>query len=348
MDTDYVTDDICDLVELEKTEDENELIKANTLNYLSNINNITISYKDKSSFNEYNPSILLDYMDYEEKEYERGFNYSDLANKSLYTMYLDDLVKYGIKNDNIDLLYSSYDKNNYLEYNNKFTGINKDDLIDYLNNEITLSYSSIDNYYKCGFKYYLSNILKIDEFEETFYTIIGSLFHYVLSKMNEDNFDLDKEYNLFLKDKVFTNKEKFFLEKLKSNLAFIIETIKKHQFISGFTKMLYEHKIDIKLMDSPYVHFKGFVDKIMYKENDNETMVSIIDYKTGNTDINIKNLKFGLSMQLPVYLYLVNNSDVLKNIKFTGFYLQHILNIDLSKEEKNYDNLKLLGYSRND
>ena len=115
--------------------------------------------------------------------------------------------------------------------------------------------------------------------------------------------------------------------------------------------MLYEHKIDIKLMDSPYVHFKGFVDKIMYKEKGNDTLVSIIDYKTGNTSVDIKNLKFGLSMQLPVYLYLVNNSDVLKNIKFTGFYLQHILDINLTKsdkktkEQENFDNLKLVGYS---
>ena len=354
MDTDYITDDICELVNVNKTEDENELIKTNTINYLSSINNIIISYKDKSSFNEYNPSILLDYMDYEEKKYNRSMNYSDMANKSLYTMYLDDLVKYGIKNNNLDLLYKTYDKNNYLEYDNEFTSISKDNLLKYLNNELTLSYSSIDNYYKCGFKYYLSNILKIDEFEETFFTIIGSLFHYCLSKMNEDNFDLEKEYNYFIKDKEFSNKEKFFLEKLKKDLEFIIETIRKHEFISGFTKDLYEHKIDIKLMDSPYVHFKGFVDKIMYKENNNETLVSIIDYKTGNTDINIKNLKFGLSMQLPIYLYLVNNSNVLKNIKFTGFYLQHILNINLNKsnkktrEEENYNNLKLLGYSTND
>ena len=354
MDTDYITDDICELVNVNKMEDENELIKTNTLNYLSSINNIIISYKDKSSFNEYNPSTLLDYMDYNEKSYDRKYSYSDIANKSLYTMYLDDYVKYGIKNKDLDLLYGTYDENDYLAYNNQFTGINIDNLFKYLNDELTLSYSSIDNYYKCGFKYYLSNILKIDEFEETFYTIIGSLFHQVLSKMNDDNFDLDKEYDLFLKDKEFNNKEKFFLEKLKGNLEFIIKTIKKHQFISGFTKMLYEHKIDIKLSNNPYVHFKGFVDKIMYKENGNNTLVSIIDYKTGNTDINIKNLKFGLSMQLPVYLYLANNSDVLKNIKFTGFYLQHILNVDLNKsdkktiEEKNYDNLKLLGYSTND
>ena len=354
MDTDYITNDICSLVLLDPIEEENELIKENTIDYLSSINNIIISYKDTSSFNKYYPSILLDYIDYEIKEYERSFNYSDKANKSLYTMYLDDYVKYGIKDKNLDLLYSNYDKNNYLEYDNKFSGIDKDSLLDYLNNELTLSYSSIDNYYKCGFKYYLSNILKVDEFTETFYTVIGSLFHFVLSKMNEDNFDLDKEYNYFLKDKEFSNKDKFFLDKLKNNLVFIIETIRKHQFISGFTNMLYEHKIDIKLMDSPYVHFKGFVDKILYKENNNETLVSIIDYKTGNTDINIKNLRFGLSMQLPIYLYLVSNSDVLKNIKFTGFYLQHILNIDLNKktnktkEEVDYDNLKLQGFSTSD
>ena len=354
MDTDYITNDICELVGIEKIEIENERIKTNTLNYLSNINNIIISYKDKSSFNDYYPSILLDYMDYEIKEYHRSMNYSELANRSLYTMYLDDYVKYGIKDEKIDLLYSNYDHNNYLEYDNKFTGINKDNLIKYLNDELTLSYSSIDNYYKCGFKYYLSNVLRIDEFEETFFTILGSLFHYVLSKMNEDDFDLEKEYNYFLKDRKFSNKEKFFLDKLKKDLVFIIETIRKHQFISGFTKMLYEQKIDIKLMNSPYVHFKGFVDKIMYHEKDNNTLVSIIDYKTGNTDISIKNLKFGLGMQLPIYLYLVNNSDVLKNIKFTGFYLQHILNVNLNKsekktrEEENFNNLKLLGYSTSD
>lgn len=354
MDTDYITDDICDLVSIDKIENENELIKTNTINYLSSIKNITISYKDTSPFNKYNRSDLVDYMDFEINEYQRSMNYSEMANKSLYTMYLDDYVKYGIKNENIDLLYSNYGENDYLSYDNKFTGINKDNLIKYLNNELTLSYSSIDNYYKCGFKYYLGNILKIDEFEETFYTIIGSLFHYVLSKMNETDFDLEKEYNFFLKDRKFTNKETFFLDKLKKDLEFIIKTIKHHEFISGFTNMLYEQKIDIKLMDSPYVHFKGLVDKIMYREKDNTTLVSIIDYKTGNTDINIKNLKFGLSMQLPIYLYLVNNSNLLKNIKFTGFYLQHILNVDLSKnpkksiEEENYDNLKLLGYSTND
>ena len=117
--------------------------------------------------------------------------------------------------------------------------------------------------------------------------------------------------------------------------------------------MLYEEKIDITLENSPFVHFKGFVDKIMYKEKDNETLVSIIDYKTGSIDIKIKNLQFGLSMQLPIYLYLASHSDKLKNIKFAGFYLQHILNNNVNKGKKSLneekeDKMKLEGYSTND
>lgn len=351
MDTDYITNNIRNKVGLMLVEDENVLIKENTLNYLGSIKNLIISYKEKSSFNKYYPSILLDNMDYELKEYRRGFNYSEEANRSLYAKYLDDYVKYGIKNQNIDMLYNNYGTNNYLSYDNQFKGINKNSLINYLDNQLTLSYSSIDNYYKCAFKYYLSNILKVDLFEESFMTIVGNVFHFCLSHMNDDDFDLEKVYEDYLKEKEFNNKEKFFLEKLKKDLSFVIETIKKHQFISGFTNILYEKKVDLTLMESPYVHFKGFVDKIMYKEKNGETLVSIVDYKTGNPDIKIKNLEFGLSMQLPIYLYLIYQSKLFSNIKFAGFYLQYILNVDIKKnnkksiEDQKYDHLKLVGYS---
>ncbi len=352
LDIDYITDNIKDLVGLDKVEIINNLSKENTINYLNSINNLIISYKEKSSFNKYYPSILLDDMDYELNEYVRSFNYSDMANRMLYTKYLDNYLKYGVKDNNLDLLYTKYDKNNYLAYNNQFTGIKKEELINYLNNELTLSYSSIDNYFKCGFKYYLGNILKVNLYEETFMTIIGSLFHDILRHMNDNDFDFDKSYQLFLINYKLNNKEKFFLEKLKNDLKYIIEVIKKHQFITGFNQMLYEEKIDITIKNSPYVHFKGFVDKIMYKEKNNETLVSIIDYKTGNIDIKIKNLEFGLSMQLPIYLYLVSHSEKLKNIKFAGFYLQHILSTCLNKgkkslEDEKYDKMKLEGYSTN-
>jgi len=350
FDTDYITDNIKELVGLSLTIDNNLLLKENTLNYLSSINNLIISYKDESSFNQYFPSNLLDDMEYEILEYERSFNHSNMSNRMIYGMYLDDYIKYGIKNDKINLLYNTYSNNSYLSYNNEFSGIDKNKLIKFLNNELTLSYSSIDNYYKCAFKYYLSNVLKVDLYEETFMTIVGSLFHDILSHMNDTDFDFDYHYNLFLMDKQFNYCEKFFLDKLKNELENIIKIIRKQEMIIGFNNKIYEKKVDISLMENPFVHFKGFIDKIMYKEKDNNTLVSIIDYKTGNPDIKIKNLSFGFSMQLPIYLYLVSEGEIFKNIKFTGFYLQHILNYSLTKTKKDKEiekenNMKLKGYS---
>ena len=40
-----------------------------------------------------------------------------------------------------------------------------------------LSYTSLKTYFECGFKFYLSRILKIDEFEETLSTKLGTIMH---------------------------------------------------------------------------------------------------------------------------------------------------------------------------
>ena len=94
----------------------------------------------------------------------------------------------------------------------------------------------------------------------------------------------------------------------------------------------------------------GVIDKLMYKEDDN-TKVSIIDYKTGNTDIKLNNIIYGLDMQLPIYLYLAKNIDKFDNCQIVGFYLQKLLNSEVNKDyNKDYitlkkDRLKLTGYS---
>ena len=53
------------------------------------------------------------------------------------------------------------------------------------------------------------------------------------------------------------------------------------------------------------VTFKGVIDKVLYKEEDNKTYLVVIDYKTGSSDaIDLKNMEYGLNLQLPIYLYL--------------------------------------------
>lgn len=354
-DENYITDNIKDEIIMSNTDDLNRISNLNTINALKRINNLFISYKLKTPFNTYFPSNLIDELDCEiHKENHNSFNYSTDYNKMKYTTYLDEYVKYGSYNNDLEILYNSYGKMNYSTYDNTYKIINKESLLEYLDNKLTLSYSSIDNFYKCSFRYYLTNILKIDLYEESFDTIIGNIFHYVLSKAFNDNFNFEKEFNTAIKDYNFNNMENFFLNKLKEDLEFIIETIKEYRINTGLTDELYEQKILIPLKDNPSIEFKGFIDKIMYKEKDNNNYLAIIDYKTGNPSIKLDYLKYGLSMQLPSYLYLTSKSNLFNNIKYCGFYLQHILDneikIDSKKSflEQKKDNLKLQGYTTDD
>ena len=101
------------------------------------------------------------------------------------------------------------------------------------------------------------------------------------------------------------------------------------------------------------ITFSGVVDKIKYKKEDNRTIIAIIDYKTGTPSLDLSTIPHGIGMQLPVYLYLAKNTNKLTNIEVAGFYLQHILNNEISVEEgKDYTELKkkelqLQGYSNN-
>jgi ATP-dependent helicase/nuclease subunit B len=199
--------------------------------------------------------------------------------------------------------------------------------------------------------------MKVNLFDHTSFTAFGDIFHKVLKNMDKDDFDFDKAYQEAI-DEVrekyevdFTVKEKFYLDKLKPDLLFIINTINEFKKYTGLNKELHEEEIIIPLMDNPNVSFKGYVDKIMYGDYDNKTLISVIDYKTGKVDINMDLIKYGLSMQLPVYIYLIKKSNLFINPYIVGFYLEHILDNEIKRdskksyEELKKENLKLVGYS---
>jgi len=108
---------------------------------------------------------------------------------------------------------------------------------------------------------------------------------------------------------------------------------------------LYEKKINVEKNKVININFKGFIDKLLFKDN----YVVIIDYKTYMVDINLKYLPYGLSMQLPVYLYLTKNLN--KDYEIIGFYLQQVLFGKFNKDNKKTlkelkkDNLRLKGYT---
>ena len=338
-DEDYINDLLKEKLNLSTTTSKNIIHNKKIISIIKNAKNLWITYKLNGEQGSLTVSSLNEKLNYEViHNIKISYNYSNLNNNLKLARYMDDYLKYGSKNEDLDLLNNTYKNNVYRKYDNKFNGIKR------TSENITLSYSSMDNYYKCSFKYYISSILKLNCYEETFMTYIGSLFHYVLSK--KDNLSLEDSITEFMNNnpKEFTNKENFFLEKLKKDLEFILDVIKKQKDYTNFHNALYEKYIEIPKGNDKFI---GIVDKILL--NDNKTLGAIVDYKTGNPSLELNYIEYGLGLQLPIYLYLINKIN--PDIEIVGFYLQKILPSlitrnplkDITSQKR--DLLKLQGFS---
>jgi len=347
-DTEYITDNIKEYVKLEDTRKKNIKLRKKIVARMKNIKNLTITYKLQDYKSSFYPSTLCNFFEVVKNNIDYQISYSEKYNKIKLAICFDNYIKYGYKdyeyqklNDNFKIAYNSY--------NNEYQLINR------VMEKLTLSYSKMNTYNKCAFRYYLSEILKLDIFEENFSTTIGSMVHYVMEKCLQNNdFDTKKYADEYLKDKKFTNKELFFLEKYKTAVNELLQQVLNEKEYCLFDQALYEENIVIEYAEN--IKFKGIIDKILYTETNNQTILALIDYKTGKDDISLKYLKYGINIQLPIYLYLSNYLN-LRNIVYSGFYLQK-LNITqndyrlegysnsdpeiLSYMDQNYDNSKII------
>lgn len=317
--------------------------------------NLIITYKKRTAFNSYNPSIIIQ---------EEGYNIisnppisyqiSDFYNQITLAKKYDYFYKYGVLDETMKILKYNYPNLNYRTYQNQFTKLKEEEFIASLKQPFTLSYSTIDEYYRCAFRYYISNILKIKEDnKEDFYMNIGNIFHAILAKCFQKNFNFNQEWNQEIHKYSFSFNKLVFLEKLKQELEYDIKILHNHLNYSKFDEFLYEKRFIVPISNTKNipVHFVGVVDKISYLKEERRTLVSVIDYKTGHLPVELNHLVYGIGMQLPIYLYFIKRSNLFPNAEIVGFYLQKIINKDIKRtsgksiEELKENNLKLVGYS---
>jgi len=330
-DIDYITDNIKKYINMDTTKEKNKYLREDILKNIYNIKNLTITYKLRDTKKTYYPSSMCTYFNVLKGEINNKISYSHVYSKIKLMRSIDEYIKYGYKNNDFNLLYNNF-KVDYNSYDNRYSLINR------VMDKLTLSYSKMQIYNKCAFRYYLTDILKLDIFQENFATVIGSMVHYVMEKcLSNDDMNYEKYVNDFLKDRVFSKKELFFLGKYKDSIKELLDQVMLEREYSSFDNAMYEKKIDVDFEDN--VKFTGIIDKILYKEENGVTYVSLIDYKTGNDEISLKYLKHGINIQLPIYLYLSNYLNFRK-ILYSGFYLQKFNVID-----KDY---RLIGYSNSD
>lgn len=355
-DEDFISDKDKKEVSLYTTKEKNKREKEVLINYLSNIDNLFLSYKQNGFSSEYYPSSFInDYNIENIINYNEKFDISDACNKRKLAILLDKYNKY--KEDSVSLrrLLKTYGNSFYNTYNNKFTGLNKKKYLVNIRKSLSMSYTSMTAYNQCAFKYYIKYILKIDPFMDNFAAFIGNLYHYLLSICMQDDFDFNKNWDNYLKQRDLSYKELFLLKRLKNDLNQVIKIIKEQKMYTDFKQNYYEEKVTIQLQNKEIeTEFTGTIDKIMtYKEVEN-TYYALVDYKTGGYDSSLNNMKYGLGMQLAVYLYLVEKSRLFTNQQFAGFYFQKVLMGNIShNNKKDYqdilnDKLKLDGYSISD
>ncbi len=352
-DEDYITDVMKDKLLIDLVKDTNIKIKEATIKRLFSINNLVISYKDESFYNSFYPSNLISELGLKVVLVDKKLvSYSNLYSSLKLASMLDNFIMYGQKDEDLEIFYSNFPIL-YRKYDNRYS-ILDDDFKNYYKEGLVLSYSNMNMYNLCNFAYYVSNVLNLNIYEDNFASYIGSLFHYVLQHYFKDNISILDSVNSFtLNNRELNAKENFFVSKLVKEIEFVVNSIEKQMKFSSLDKALYEERIVVDIKDEVPVIFKGFVDKLLYKDVLGKKVVAIIDYKTGNCDIDLSLSKYGINLQLPVYLYLVKNG-LDKNVIFAGFYLQKILNdvplIDKDEDilVNKYKNLKLKGYSNSD
>ena len=326
-DEDYFNDKDKLLLGIDTSYEKNKKNIDKIRDKIKGINHLVVSYSKKDLKGELYISSSYSSELFEETNYSSDFTNSNNYNKIKLVSLKDEYKKFGTCSDDLSVLNNMYKDEKYLSFDNKYKLIDKN----LLNKDLRLSYTSLNMYNECAYKYYLNNVIKLNDYEDTFYTIVGSVFHKILSICFEKDIDIDKVWDSEISsyDYEFNNTEKFFLSKLNGDLVIIIESIKNQLNYTSFDKFMYEKEIIIDVNKDLHITFKGIIDKIMYGE---DGIVVLIDYKTGNSSFDINNTIYGLSMQLPIYMYLIKNSNIISNVKVGGLYLQKIM----PNEENDY------------
>jgi len=241
-----------------------------------------------------------------------GKVFDDEKNFSFYNPYFLSCSKESIK---------------YLTYSHRFNKFSIN------HSSLELSYSKIQSFYECSFKYYLSYILKADEFNDNIASTIGNFAHHLLElKMKGCPVDFDLELNKL---------------SIKASYHLLINALKEQIIASlNHTYDMFEHsQFDKVLAESNnYVYYidkesylEGKIDLIMYNDKD----FAIIDYKTNDTKFDPKLVKYGLNMQLPTYVLLCQESQqnfISKTL--TGLYINTIISKDYYQDKNDYLLLK--------
>lgn len=327
--------DSLDDTNLIKTKLEEAFIKQKHVNF--------ISYHIKDNNGRYSPSYYVSSLSLKKSDNDiQEVEYINDVSKIFYRNFLDQYEKNGIVDKELPYFKNTYNNELPETYSSDFKRITNY-IFDY---KKRYSYSSLSSFHLCPFNYFCEQILKVGLTESNIYQKYGTITHSVLEHVYDENFKFDKEVdiaigkynennsnlsekeNLLLKRFIFELKqtvEKFILVhknnmtllKNYSEIGIQINKKIKCKSIEDDNNRILENEYDIALY--------GKIDSVIQTSAND---IYIIDYKTGNDTFSKNDVKkYGLSLQLPTYMYLIHNTDkeFFKGKDIKGVFLEKIV-----------------------
>lgn len=320
--------------------ENNELL----LYYLMAMNKLELYYgksdgENKEEISYYLSIIYPNSNDYNSHIIDRlfyNYDYNESIALSYYSYYYE-LAKQYKERTTFYYMYDQSISKMLTRYDNQYNGINNR-----TNSYYKISYTQLNEFFSCPFKFYADRVLGINNFEDNFYLKAGNFIHEIMEKVYDKDFDFDKVFETLLieqKDK-FDKIELIYLDKLKISAKIITDRLIAEKENSFIVKTYSEKEFNIPLNDK-YI-LNGKVDSILIAENNDRKALQIIDYKTGETELNLSKNIYGLGLQLPIYSYLLEKDEEFKDINIQGIYYVNFI----SKILFDYDNNQIDSIKR--
>lgn len=312
-DNDYLSDCEKENLGLNTSSDENMINKEKLINLLNSFDkdHLIITFGDRTVNTKNYKSTIIQDLKYEVKNgvidnrrySTRLARYECSKEKEEYLLYRHKGKHLNAFSDK-ELEFKEYDNNFKWEGTPKFE-IKK------------IAYTSLNDYFKCPFMYYLSYMLNVSDFEGNFNSNLGTFVHEILEKnVKNETFDFDdfrQKYEDFFK----TNKEKFLVNECRPAIYAMVKFNYDLSKISSFNEIKTEQELNSKLND---VTIEGKIDRL-YVNSENK-YIAIVDFKTGKEKFDYKKVPYNFSMQLPIYSYLVNENY--KDFMLIGLFIQNV------------------------
>ena len=364
LDGEYIVDDERNQLGLVTSQFKNKQEKLRCLHFIDNIKHLYVTFnmdavtpisgfvqtlKEKYQVEivPYNHDIHL--------SSSRVLDHIELGKK------LDSYYKYDLKDEQLYTLLSCYPNHSYRKYSHKFTGIDIDFLDHFLKNDLILSYTSIDKYFKCAYLFYLEKVLKVYRSTNEEALFIGNIFHECLNSLlsepliiDFDSFVNERISSLITKDNItLTKKAKFFINKYFEVLKELYYYLKFQSENSDFKIHGLEKEFIVKIDKKYPVTLKGKIDKILTYQVQDKTYAVVLDYKSGNVEFDLNRVVHGLNMQILFYFYFLNQTET--KYHFGGGYLQGVLPTSVFSKDSKFsyqdqilNHFRLNGYSTDD